>query len=267
MKRLFILVTVFLSFYALSAQEVSEKDLEKHAKAIEKSAKKHNGTESLDTFFYDGKPVSLFIVTKRFLGNNVNFEFRSFKEGKTLIIGELITIGTGAEAKYYNDLAFIEHNHKLRLSNFEKYLDLLGQYNVINDSAVDIENLNKLLLMKGAPTVQTNAAANSQQNFDTKKATRNSNGMVMVIGENIKQGGSNIGTVKTESRATEGTIVYTITVRFTDGTICATATANGIGNYNYLITTAKDNKQRSISSSIGQGEKDVSKWLVDNLYL
>ncbi len=246
--------------------QVDEKDIQKHAKRVAKSAEKHNGVESLDTFFYDGKPISKYIVKKRMMGTAMLFEFLSFTKNETLISGEYIVEGEGSATQYFRDLNFLGINKKIRLGQVIDIFDLLGDYAVMNDSALNVSNVERLFLEKSAPAVIVGAKPPVPV-ISPALADRNRSGIIMILEKNVRQSNVDIGTIAESTETVNGKMKKIYTVYYVDGTICAISKNENITGHDWSIVTQKDNRTTAIYSKIGQDSNDIIKWLVDNLYL
>lgn len=259
-------IFIFLALIQLqSFAQVDAKEMARHQKKVAKSADKKTGVASLDTFFYNGQPVCFYTANKSFMGNDTDFEFRSFSDNKKLIIGEMISEGTGENTIYYYDIVFLEASKKLRIKLSEKILDMLGKYEVVNDSEVNIANLNLLLLAKGEPTVNTTKTYRSNTS-NNALVERNRNGLIIIGGEQISQGGVPIGKIVSSTINNNGLkTVYTIS--FLNDVLCATVINEAIMGHNWTIVTSKNNISSILNSSFGNDEKDIIQWLVANLYL
>jgi hypothetical protein len=62
-------------------------------------------------------------------------------------------------------------------------------------------------------------------------------------------------------------VITHFTINLPSGEVIATAKNSGATDHVWLIVTAKDNNSNTINSSLGNDEKDIVKYLVDQLYL
>lgn len=267
LKNVLLLSAVF-GFIGLYSQ-ASDKELEKHIKAVEKSRLKKKALASLDTFFYAGEPQSIHkTIEKGLFGMVISYSLHALETQEELVLVNFLNIGDSKTAVYVHDLVFPAQGIKLRLENNQDPLELMGKYAILEPTQVNTQNLNKMLLILGKPTI--NLSTSQTPATTTNKAPlveRNRNGMVQILGSKILQGGVEIGSINKENLARDGKIITHIQINYTNGQVAAVAKNQGITNHDWNITTAHDNKTHTLSSSIGKDEEDIVKTLISLLYL
>lgn len=258
------MIVLLAPMVSLKAQEPTEKELKKHQELVKKSLEKSRNIVSLDTLFASGKPYCIMKGMKKFLGSYGAYSLRPIgNPDLEEIYLESETEGTGSSAVYYWNMVFVNHAQKIR---FQKgSLDLentIVEYDLFNNTSLNIPGMNKLVLLKGG-VVGTQPAATNKDNLVKRDRT----GMVQIIGESIKQSGAVIGTIKKVDKAENGEIITYYTISLPNGELVGTAKNGGVANYDWQIITAKDNQTHSVNSKIGQCETDIVKYLIEHLYI
>lgn len=262
--RFIILSFTFLLNTLVFAQSYTSKEIEKHNEKVKKSAEKSKNLVSLDTLFASGKPYCLMIGSKKILGGFGAYSVRPLGNIEfEAIYLEMECEGTGSTAVWYWNMIFVQQGQKIRFRNGTMDLEnTIVDYNLLNETGVNLTGMNKLVLLKGNKTNPYLAPIQGGQLVE-----RNRNGMIQIFGMNIQQSGMLIGTIFKESKAESGGIITYITIKLPSGEIIATAKNSGATDHAWQIVTAKDHNNVSISSSIGEDEKDIVKYLVEQLYL
>lgn len=262
--RYFIFILTLTFQIALHAQEPTEKELKKHAEKVAKSKEKSKNLVSLDTLFASGKPYCIMKGLKKFLGAYGAFSIRPLgnPESEEIYI-ESEREGTGSTSVLYWNMVFVNHGQKIRFKSGD--LDIensIVEYDLFSETGLNVAGMNKLVLLKGGATSTQPSTVKNDKLVD-----RNRNGMVQVFGASIKQSGVLIGTIKKEDKAEAGEVITYYTISLPNGELIATAKNTGIADYNWQIVVAKDNTSHTVSSSIGNSEADIAKYLVEHLYL
>lgn len=258
-------VLLFLSMFAVSAiAQPTAKELSKHAEKVAKSRDKGKNLVSLDTLFASGKPYCIMKGTKKILGGYGAYSVRPLgAPDQEEIYMEMEAEGTGSSAIWYWDMVFVNHGQKIRFKNGTLDLEnTIVEYNLFNESGINQAGMNKLLLLKGDRTSTQPAPVQG-----SRMVERNRNGMVQIFGNAIQQSGVHIGTISKEVKAENGGVITHYTIRFITGELVATARNNGATDHEWTLITAKDNGAHALSSDIGNDEKDLVKYLVEQLYL
>lgn len=266
MIRLYIAIASFLAFHGLQAQELSEKEIKKHNEKVTKSREKGKNLQSLDTLFASGKPYCIMKPVKKVGFAWGEYSIRPLRINEEVMYLNLIGEGPAGSTTYFWDLSFLEHGKKIRFAQEEDMEDLIVKYDLLNDSALNISGMNKLLLVKGESPINASGIKPKTTNAPTL-TERNRNGMIMVMGNKILQSNVHIGNISSETVTEKGSMFKQMTITFTDGNLVAVAKNGGITDHNWNLTTAKDNETHSIRSSLGKDDNDVIKYLIDNLYL
>jgi hypothetical protein len=269
MKFIILISLILFSTNRIAAQQ-SEKELNKHFKAVSKSREKMKALVSLDTFFYAGNPQAIRqVVAKGLFGVVLEYKLLSFENKEEMVDVIYTNIGTAQQAEWVHDVIIPSHQVKLRLKADIDPLEALGKNKVLTSEGISIEGLNKLLLVLGEPTLNTARPSQGSTTMPSanQMVERNRNGMIQVVGSVIKQGGIDIGTIQSVSESREGKIVKTLSIYFLNGALCATAKTEGVTSHDWQLVTAKDSKQQQIAASIGNDEVSIIRFLVDNLYL
>lgn len=270
--KLHVILTLSIIFLIISntTGQHSEKELNKHFKAVSKSREKSKAVVSLDTFFYAGNPQAIRqVVEKGLFGIVLEYKLLSFENKEEMVEVIYTNIGTAQQAEWVHDVIIPSHQVKLRLKADIDPLEALGKNKVLTSEGIHVEGLNKLLLVLGEPTLNTARPSPGNANIPSanQMVERNRNGMIQVIGSVIKQGGVDIGTIQSVSESRAGKIVKTFSIYFLNGALCATAKAEGVTSHDWQLVTVKDSKQQQIAASIGNDEALIIRFLVDNLYL
>lgn len=263
MKTQLILLSLLFPL-ALSAQERTPKELEKHAEKVKKSKDKSKNLVSLDTLFASGKPYCLMIGSKKFLSSYGAYSVRPLGNPATEeIYIESEIVGSGSTAIHYWNIIFTNQAQKIRINKTEIDLEnTIVDYDLFNNTGLNVANVTKLVLLKGG-----SSAAPATTTDKNKLVDRNRNGAVIVSGAAIKQSGTIIGNIKKEDKAENGAVITHYTITLPNAELIATAKNTGIGDYNWQIIVAKDNTTHTVNSSIGKSEEDIAKYLVEHLYL
>lgn len=270
--KLYIILTLSIILLIISntTGQHSEKELNKHFKAVSKSREKSKAVVSLDTFFYAGNPQAIRqVVEKGLFGIVLEYKLLSLENRDEMVEVVYTNIGTAQLAEWVHDVIIPSHQVKIRLKAVIDPLEALGKNKVLTSEDISVEGLNKLLLVLGEPTLNT--ARPSQGAVVVPSANqmveRNRNGMIQVTGSVIKQGGVDIGTIQSMSESREGKIVKTFSIYYLNGALCANAKAEGVTSHDWQVVTVKDSKQQQVVASLGNDEAIVIRFLVDNLYL
>lgn len=242
----------------------SAKDLAKHIEKVAKSRDKGKNLVSLDTLFASGKPYCIMKGSKKILGGYGAYSVRPLAApDNEEIYMEMESEGVGASAVWFWNMVFVNQGQKLRFRNGELDLEnTLVDYNLITETGLNIAGMNKLILLKGGR--QATQPAPVQGN---RLVERNRNGMIQVFGERIQQSGVHIGNITKTVKAESGGVITHYSISLPTGEIIATARNHGATDHEWDITTAKDNNLHTVSSSLGNDEKDMVKFLVERLYL
>ena len=261
--RLIIFPILCLISIQANAQP-SGKELAKHAEKVAKSRDKSKNLVSLDTLFASGKPYCLMVGSKKILGGYGAYSVRplGMPEHEVIYL-EMECEGTGSTAVWYWNMVFVDQGQKIRFRNGTMDLEnTIVDYNLINETGLNIAGMNKLILLKGGKTSTQPAPIQNNRLVD-----RNRNGMIQIFGNSIQQSGVQIGTITKAVKAESGGVITHYTISLPSGEIIATAKNSGATDHVWLIVTAKDNNSNTINSSLGNDEKDIVKYLVDQLYL
>jgi hypothetical protein len=261
--RLLLLMTL-LAGSSVAIAQPSAKDLAKHAEKVTKSREKGKNLVSLDTLFASGKPYCIMKGSKKILGGYGAYSVRPLgAPDNEEIYMEIESEGVGSTAVWFWNMVFINQGQKLRFRNGTLDLEnTLVEYNLITETGLNVAGMNKLILLKGDKrTTQPSPVQNNNL------VDRNRSGMIQVFGEKIQQSGVMIGLITKNVTAESGGVITRYSISLPTGEIVATARNHGATDHEWEITTAKDNKLHTLSSSIGHDEKDLAKFLVDLLYL
>lgn len=267
MKQFLLVGLTFLWALNSSAQVVhTEKELKKHAEKVQKSRDKGKNIRSLDTLFASGTPYCLMIGTRKGIaGIPSAYSVRPLKSpNEEEIFLTMESEGTGSAAVWFWDMVFINPGQKIRFKNGELDLEnTIVDYDLFNDSALNIKGMTKLVLLKGPPGVNVPQAQAQKSGM----VDRNRSGMIQIFGEKIQQVGVHIGNISKSTVASDGNIITQITISFITGEIVAVAKNHGVTDHEWSVVTMKNNESHDISSSLGKDEQDIVKYLVESLYL
>lgn len=267
MMKFILLLLMFAYLPVVTSQALSEKDQKKHIEKVTKSRLKAKNILSLDTLFASGNPYCIMKgVTKSILGYS-EYSVRPLKKGTEVIYLSMVGEGTAGNMTYFWDLSFLEHGKKIRFSQGTDLENLLVDYQLLNDSSLNIAGMNKLLLVKGEPPVNVDIVASVVKAVTSNVVNRNRDAAVMISGNKIMQGGTHIGNIEERSVAEAGNVFSKLTISLPTGELVATAKNGGVASYDWTIITAKDNKTNLVNSSIGKDKQDVVQLLVNLLYL
>ena len=262
MKHFFSIILIFSCVHIYA--QVSAKDLAKHADKVAKSRDKAKNLVSLDTLFASGKPYCLMVGSKKILGGYGAYSVRPLGlADHEVIYLEMECEGSGSTAVWYWNMIFVDQGQKIRFRNGTMDLEnTIVEYNLINETGLNIAGMNKLVLLKGGKS--STQPAPIQNN---RLVERNRNGMIQIFGNSIQQSGVQIGNITKEVKAESGGVITHYTINLPSGEVIATAKNSGATDHVWQIVTAKDNNSSSVSSTLGNDEKDIVKYLVEQLYL
>jgi hypothetical protein len=261
--RLFLLAILILSTTQSYAQ-ASSKELEKHKERVAKSRDKSKNLVSLDTLFASGKPYCIMIGSKKILGGYGAYSIRPLGNPENEVIYlELEVEGAGSTAIWFWNMIFVNQGQKIRFRNGTMDLEnTIVDYNLLNETGINIPSMNKLVILKGDKPLTQPAPVQSNRLVE-----RNRNGMIQIFGTSIQQSGVQIGIITKEIKAESGGVITHYTISLPSGEIIATAKNSGATDHVWQIVMAKDNSNNTISSSLGNDERDIVKYLVEQLYL
>lgn len=259
---------IFLLFMAALVSDAgaqhTDKELAKHASKVAKSLEKSKNLVSLDTLFASGKPYCIMKGSKKILGGYGAYSVRPLgAPDSEEIYLEMEAEGVGSSAVWYWNMVFVNHGQSIRFRNGTLDLEnTIVEYNLLNETGINYAGMNKLVLLKGDKRGTQPAPVQGGRMVE-----RNRSGMVQVFGNRIQQSGVVIGSISKEVKAEGGSVVTHYTIRLPNGELVATAKNNGATDHRWQLITAKDNNSHEVSSGIGQDEKDLVQYLVDQLYL
>ena len=272
MRNVISLISILLlsSSFAL-AQERTPMQLKKHERLVRKSKTTGKPVHSLDTIFNAGEPYCLYIVADRMLGNVLEATISSLDgtEAMWLIFknraeyeetpGHLVTFSkTGRQAFIPADLV---NTVERKVVHYKLFTN--GVFDSTREQQFAV--MHPLPLAVRVPTVNVNIQGTGGGGYQTVE--RNRNGLIQVMGTEIRQSGVVVGTVKRSSEATGGAIVNQIQVHLPNGMLVCTAKAVGVNSHSWQVVTAKDNTAHRVEASIGNDAEKIAKFLIDRLYL
>jgi hypothetical protein len=271
-----------LGIPSIASSQHTEKELKKHEEAKLKSFKRNKAIVSLDTLFYKGNPICLYIVESTFLGTVMKgtvknmdgteaiwTRFVSNQEMpnvRNLSYFEFIFVGSGRKAYVPNTLG----------GSFEKTIATEGLF---KDGFLNPAGEEKLTAQNPMPTFDGSTVVVVQGNGRTQViqpnvgqnnsplVQRNRFGTIQISGNLINQDFKQVGNISKRIEAKDGTIYTYYQISLPNGTDLATAIARGATSHEYTVTTFKDNRTFTVNSSIGKDEFDIAKFLIDNGYL
>lgn len=142
---------------------------------------------------------------------------------------------------------------------------------VIKDNALNPSGEARFLALyppRANATVILVSSTNVTAGPDYTTVDRNRYGMVQVIGGEVTQSSTKIGTCTTTSGAANGSTYTTISFYLPNGVKCAEATITGAASHTCTIVTMKDMAQHTIDiSNLAAKEKEIAEWLAKNYYL
>ncbi len=259
-----LIFTILCLFLIQANAQPSDKELAKHAEKVAKSKDKSKNLVSLDTLFASGKPYCLMIGSKKILGGFGAYSVRplGMPEHESIYL-EMECEGSGSTAIWYWNMIFVDQGQKIRFRNGTMDLEnTIVDYNLLSETGINISGMNKLVLLKGDKPMTQPAPVQSNRLVD-----RNRNGIIQIFGNSIQQSGVQIGTITKEVKAESGGVITHYTINLPSGEVIATAKNSGATDHVWQIVMAKDNTNSTISSSLGNDEKDIVKYLVEQLYL
>ncbi len=269
MKTLLSLSLVFF-FGAAFAQELSEKELKKHAEKIQRSKEKKSVVVSLDTIFNSGVRYA---VLKKKNGDHSLFSIT----GKELlfITSEWVHGANGQEDVCYTLFTFMGSGQKAEYpcNALENQSKMIVDNDFVKDNDINAEAERKFLLKY--PQKLSNASApqivalitsgTSGNSYQTVE--RNRNAGILVMGSEIKQDFKQIATYKKSSKAANGAIMETLSFYLPDGTLAAEATGEGVNAKQWRVVTMKDNGVHNVSTGFSKEAEDIAKYLSGRYYL
>ncbi len=151
MKKILFILAILSFTTSVLAQEVSEKEKKKHAEKVKKSREKGKNIRSMDTLFASGVPYCLMIGMKKTLGVYGAFSVRPLKKPDTEeIYLETSSVGQGTNAVWFWDMVFVIQGQQIRFKSGELDLEnTIVDYNLMNDTGLNVVGMNKLVLLKG----------------------------------------------------------------------------------------------------------------------
>jgi hypothetical protein len=267
-------LTFLLAFSLITTfAQTNEKELKKHVAKVEKSKEKKSVEVSLDTLFNAGIPYCVYIEGKRFLGNILDITIKDLN-GTDAIWCKMVTNTelnrTDFSTAY--EITFAQSGNKaLYLITFgNTFPKEIVKHNLFVNGLYNAANENKFISFNpykaGIQVPQIPQNNGYPNNNAPALVDRNRSSMVQIFGNEIKQDFKVIGKIAEKSQAKDGTIINTISITLPDGTLLARAEAEQM-KHNWTIVTAKDNKEHTVNSSLGNDKKDISDYLIKYLYL
>lgn len=266
MKHLATFAILFFIVCLSSFAQHSEKELVKHQKQIEKSLSKHKPVISLDTLFNEGKPYCVFIEEQKMLGSLLRATVKDFNGSE--IIWILYKEPTQGQTNGNYEFTFVASKQKAMVAvDLVNTVDkVIVSYNLFVDGVFDAKAEDKFIQMHPMPK-ENNITIKINNDNSPKLVERNRNGMVMIMGKDIKQSNVIIGYFTKESTAANGTIINEINIFLPDGQKVARATSSGATSHDWEIATIKDNKLHHVTGSLGHDEESIVKYLIPLMYL
>lgn len=284
MKLPLLVLGTFLSGFVFS-QQVSEKEMQKHMKEVEKSKEKGSVIWDLDTVYAGGVPYC--IIKER---PSPGALFKHDYSVQSLAGVELIYVkyniynvpangtvnpyGPANSAVAYYSYYFNDTHQTAELPT-NRVFKMVYENQLISGNQINSDAEAKFVTLNGTkysqalaaqttpPPVVAPAPSNSA-NFVVK---RNRMAGIFITNGSINQDNVVVGTVTLNQVAENGDITKTMTFFLPNGVQVAQATCIGINNHTWRVVTTKDNRFDNVISSFNNDDMDITKYLINGYYL
>jgi hypothetical protein len=280
MKRvkLSFMILALLAFSTLNAQtKMTDKEAAKHMKEVQKSKDKGTSIWDWDTVYNNGIPYCIIYEVEKGAFHHNDYSVRSLT-GQELIY-----------VKYdiYTDYAAAQPNSPAPQSGYYQYIftdtkqvaellmnrpfkEIVRNNLIDNGTTVNAAAETAFLALyprKYSQMAPPPPVVSGPMVIDYTPVPRNRNGGLMILLNTISQDGVNIGNIQTNESNMNGVITVTQNFFLPNGTKVAMATAQGRGVHIWNVITMKNNAQITITSTNGQDNMDIIKFLINGYYL
>ena len=295
MKNYFLLVTlIFFSCFSLKAQtseelkkekqelQKKEREIKKHRDKVKKSLEKRQAVLSLDTLFYEGKPVCLVATDGSGALGGRDYTFKNF-DGTELIYCRYDANVIANKSEPYYTYTFFETGLKAEDSyslGYDKPFEKVAKRGLIKNGKTDSAAIQRFIMVVGnkfsdrqnnhlslLTIINNETGNNSSSRNNYKLVSRNKQGMVMVMTKDILQSNVNIGYYTKTPEIQNGTMVWATRVYLLDGTLVCEAETSDMQPKSVGFKTQKDNRWHTITTSFGNETREIVEYLVQHSYL
>lgn len=265
-------ILCLLLMISRSFAQSDEKVIKKHLSKIEKSKSGQKVEISLDTLFHNGMAWCIYDEGEKLLGNVLDITIKDLA-GNEVIWAKMVTgeeINRADVVTAY-ELTFVQSNNKALFVNVlgNSLSRELVKYNVFENGNFNPLAEYKFINFNPFKTGlinNGNGSGNIPQNQNVL-IERNRNQMIQIFGKEIKQDFKLIGYLSESRQSAGGKMVISFTITLPNGTLVANARNEDAFSHTWQIITSKDNKAHTVTSSLGNDNKDVVTYLVKMLYL
>jgi hypothetical protein len=273
-----LLFLAVLAFSTVNAQnKMTDKEAAKHMKEVQKSKDKGTSIWDWDTVYNNGIPYCIIYEVEKGAFHHNDYSVRSLT-GQELIY-----------VKYdiYTDYAAAQPNSPAPQSGYYQYIfsdtkavaELLMNRpfkeivrNNLIDNGTTINSAAETAFLALYPRKYSQMApppmvAPPVLVVDYTPVPRNRNGGLMILLNNISQDNVTIGNIQSSQSNYNGVITTTLNIFLPNGTKVAVATNEGLNSHVWNMITMKNNAQIRITSSNGQDNMDIIKYLINGYYL
>lgn len=236
-KSYVIVLFSFISMVSVSAQR-TEKELQKHAKSIEKSKESSKGILSLDTLFYKGMPYCILEVDSKFLGSILKATVKNL-DGSMAGYLNWTTINDYSTDPNKNGFMQVSFTNEVASAYIQNLTPerFIVDYHLFTDGKLDAMSVKRLLESfpnpKNRTTITTIVTTNSV-NKTPVTPSRNKSATIFQGQNQLTQDNSHIGTY------TENTVSYGVGKELhfynSQNIIVAIAVGDGAAPVSYKVT-------------------------------
>lgn len=300
MKNYLLIFTIlFLSGICVNAQtreelkkaeqerQKKEKEIQKHQEKIKKSLEKKQAILSLDTLFFEGKPVCLVTTDGSGVFGGRDYTFKSF-DGTELIYCKYDANVISNKSEPYYTYTFFETGLKAEDGfsiGYDKPFEKVAKRGLIKNGKTDTASIKRFVMVVGNKftdkqnnnanaigsllTIVNNRSINNNESSGNnyKLVSRNKQGIVMVMVKDILQSNVTIGYYTKTAEIQHNTNVWATRIYLPDGTLVCESATPDLQPGSIEFKTQKDNRLHTISTSFGNDTRDMVNYLIQHSYL
>jgi hypothetical protein len=260
------------------AYQLTDKEREKLNKEIAKSKEKNDSFWDYDTVYSNGAPYCLLYKVDKGALTHDDYSVRSLS-GQ-----EIIYVKYGMWTDYnaphapntspptygYYTYYFPDTKRTAETGTNRPFKELVRNGLIQNGTQVDPDNETKFCALyppKYSIMVAPPVAPPPSAPPPYIMTNRNRGGGISIFGSNVRQDGADIGTISYADNNVNGHRFKTMTVFLPNGCKVADVSNSDVQPHVWTVITTRDGLQGSISSSNGQDNMDLVKYLIAGNYL